>query len=113
VAARAARRRVTDFTAGDEVYGLIAFDRDGAGAEYVTVPVIHLSSKPRTVLRVEVAALPLAALTAWQALVDALCVVSARKHRCMTRAEVSGRVMARLESRLRNRVVPTGAALSR
>jgi NADPH:quinone reductase-like Zn-dependent oxidoreductase len=27
-----------DFGPGDEVYGLIPFDRDGAAAEYVTVP---------------------------------------------------------------------------
>src|ERR1700741_494219 len=29
---------VTGSTAGDEVYGLVPFDRDGAAAEYVTVP---------------------------------------------------------------------------
>ncbi len=61
---------VVDFTVGDEVYGLIDFDRDGAAAEFVTVPIGGLARKPSTVSHVEAAALPLAALTAWQALVD-------------------------------------------
>jgi len=55
---------------GDEVYGLIDFDRDGAAAEYVTLPAAHLTARPRSVSHVAAATLPLAALTAWQALVD-------------------------------------------
>ena len=55
---------------GEEVYGLIDFDRDGAAAEYVTVPAADLAARPRSVSDVEAASLPLAALTAWQALVD-------------------------------------------
>jgi len=55
---------------GEEVYGLIDFDRDGAAAEYLTVPAADLAAKPRSVSDVEAASLPLAALTAWQALVD-------------------------------------------
>jgi hypothetical protein len=57
-------------TVGEEVYGLIDFDRDGAAAEYVTVPAAHLAARPRSVSDEEAATLPLAALTAWQALVD-------------------------------------------
>jgi len=55
---------------GDEVYGLIAFDRDGAAAEYVSMPATELTARPRSVSHQAAAALPLAALTAWQALVD-------------------------------------------
>ena len=55
---------------GDEVYGLIAFDRDGAAAEYVAMPAAELAARPRSVSHQAAAALPLAALTAWQALVD-------------------------------------------
>jgi NADPH:quinone reductase-like Zn-dependent oxidoreductase len=55
---------------GDEVYGLIEFDRDGAAAEFVTLPAAHLAARPRSVSHPEAATLPLAALTAWQALVD-------------------------------------------
>jgi NADPH:quinone reductase-like Zn-dependent oxidoreductase len=54
----------------DEVYGLIDFDRNGAAAQYVTLPAAHLAARPRSVSHVETATLPLAALTAWQALVD-------------------------------------------
>jgi NADPH:quinone reductase-like Zn-dependent oxidoreductase len=61
---------VTDVKVGDEVYGLIRFDRDGAAAEYVTVPAADLARRPMTVSHVVSAALPLAGLTAWQALVD-------------------------------------------
>ncbi len=61
---------VSEFAAGDEVYGLIRFDRDGAAAEYVAVPAADLATRPKSVSHVESAALPLAGLTAWQALVD-------------------------------------------
>ena len=36
---------VTDLKTGDEVYGLIRFDRDGAAAEFVTVPAADLAAK--------------------------------------------------------------------
>jgi NADPH:quinone reductase-like Zn-dependent oxidoreductase len=55
---------------GDEVMGLVPFDRDGAAAEYVSVPLDNLIGKPRSLSHVESAALPLATLTSWQALVD-------------------------------------------
>ena len=58
------------FEVGDEVYGLIRFDRDGAAAEYVAVPAADLAPAPASTTHVETAALPLAALTAWQALHD-------------------------------------------
>ncbi|HEX6452855.1 MAG TPA: NADP-dependent oxidoreductase [Trebonia sp.] len=55
---------------GAEVYALIDFDRDGAAAEYVTLPAAHLAARPQSVPHAAAATLPLAALTAWQALVD-------------------------------------------
>jgi NADPH:quinone reductase-like Zn-dependent oxidoreductase len=61
---------VTEAEVGDEVYGLIPFVRDGAAAEYVTVPADILAAKPATVDHDAAAAVPLAALTVWQALVD-------------------------------------------
>jgi NADPH:quinone reductase-like Zn-dependent oxidoreductase len=57
-------------TAGDEVYGLIDFRRDGADAEYVAVRAIELAPKPATLAFAEAAAVPLSALTAWQVLFD-------------------------------------------
>ena len=58
------------FAAGDHVYGLIRFDRDGGAADYVAVPAQDLAAKPSGVSHTVAAALPLAGLTAWQALVD-------------------------------------------
>lgn len=48
--------------AGEEMYGLIEFDRDGAAAEFVTVPAAHLAAKPASISHAEAATLPLAAL---------------------------------------------------
>jgi NADPH:quinone reductase-like Zn-dependent oxidoreductase len=56
--------------AGDEVYGLIDFRRDGADAEYVAARAAELAPKPATLTFAEAAATPLSALTAWQALFD-------------------------------------------
>ena len=53
---------------GDDVYGLVGFDRPGAAAEYVTVPAADLAAKPACVDHLAAAAVPLGALTAWQAL---------------------------------------------
>jgi NADPH:quinone reductase-like Zn-dependent oxidoreductase len=59
---------VDDVRAGDEVYGLIEFQRDGAAAEYVALRHQEVVGRPSALSHVESAALPLAALTAWQAL---------------------------------------------
>lgn len=53
--------------AGDEVYGLIDFYRDGAAAEFAIAKVNELAPKPRTIDHLHAAAIPLSALTAWQA----------------------------------------------
>lgn len=53
---------------GEAVYALSGFDRDGAAAQYVAVSHDVLAPKPRTVGHVESAAIPLAALSAWQGL---------------------------------------------
>lgn len=63
---------VTDMAAGDQVYGLVRFPPfDGRGhgrthAEYVTAPVADLAPKPQRLSHIEAAAVPMAALTAWQ-----------------------------------------------
>jgi NADPH:quinone reductase-like Zn-dependent oxidoreductase len=61
---------VDESLVGDAVYALTAFDRDGAAAEYAVVPVELLAPKPQRLGHVESAAVPLAALSAWQALFD-------------------------------------------
>jgi NADPH:quinone reductase-like Zn-dependent oxidoreductase len=59
---------VTGWRPGDEIYGLVGFDRPGAAAEYVTAPAADLAPKPASVDHLAAAAVPLGALTAWQAL---------------------------------------------
>jgi NADPH:quinone reductase-like Zn-dependent oxidoreductase len=62
---------VTLFAPGDEVFGMPRFPRQaGAYAQYVTAPPRHFARKPAGIDHVQAAALPLAALTAWQSLVD-------------------------------------------
>jgi NADPH:quinone reductase-like Zn-dependent oxidoreductase len=62
---------VTRFRAGDEVFGMPRFPRAASGyAEYVTSPSRQLARKPAGLDHVHAAALPLAGLTAWQALVE-------------------------------------------
>ena len=62
---------VTEFHEGDSVYGMIRFPQAGATyAEYVAAPVAHLAHKPATIDHFHAAAVPLAGLTAWQALFE-------------------------------------------
>jgi len=64
---------VTRFCVGDEVLGMPWFPREaGAYAEYVAAPSRHFVGKPHTLSFEEAAALPLAGLTAWQLVVDAI-----------------------------------------
>ncbi len=53
---------------GDEVYGLASFYRDGSAAEFIAVRADDLAPRPKTLDPIQAAAVPLAALTAWQAL---------------------------------------------
>ena len=61
---------VTDVSIGDAVYALTSFCRDGAAAEYVAVRAADLAPKPQTLNFVQAAAVPLSALTVWQAFFD-------------------------------------------
>ncbi|CAN5196897.1 NADP-dependent oxidoreductase [soil metagenome] len=60
---------VSDFHVGDDVLGTVPFDQDGAAASFVRVPTTHIARKPRGLPHITAAALPLAGMTAWQALV--------------------------------------------
>lgn len=55
------------FKVGDEVFGLLSFDRDGAAADYTLATEGELAFKPRNLSFAEAAAIPLAGLTAFQA----------------------------------------------
>ncbi len=59
-----------DIRVGDHVYGLSDWFIDGAQAEYcVTIPP-NIAPKPATLEHTQAAAIPISALTAWQALID-------------------------------------------
>ncbi|WP_157250981.1 NADP-dependent oxidoreductase [Nonomuraea typhae] len=61
----------TLYRPGEEVFGMLRYPQGhGAHAEYVTAPARTFALKPEGVDHVQAGALPLAALTAWQALVD-------------------------------------------
>ena len=56
---------------GDEVYGMTMVPRfAGTYAQYITVPALCVARKPRALSHVEAAGVPLAAMTAWGAVVD-------------------------------------------
>lgn len=65
---------------GDEVYGMPWFPRAASAyAEYVTAPSRHFTKKPANLTHAEAAALPLAALTAWQVLTAAASLESGQR----------------------------------
>ena len=60
--------KITKLKAGDAVYGYPTFG--GGWAEYVNVTEGEVAAKPASLNFAEAAAVPMGALTAWQALVD-------------------------------------------
>lgn len=61
---------VDGFVVGDPVFAMLALPRGGACAELATVHASEAAKKPARLTHEEAAAIPLAALTAWQALVE-------------------------------------------
>jgi NADPH:quinone reductase-like Zn-dependent oxidoreductase len=55
---------------GATVFALSSFDRDGAAADYISLPAQYLAPKPTALDHVEAAAVPLAGLSAWQGLFE-------------------------------------------
>ncbi|MCU1257385.1 MAG: Alcohol dehydrogenase zinc-binding domain protein [Bryobacterales bacterium] len=62
---------VEGFREGDSVYAFIHLTRLGAFAEFATVKAEEASRKPETLDVVHAASVPVAVLTAWQAIFDA------------------------------------------
>jgi NADPH:quinone reductase-like Zn-dependent oxidoreductase len=61
---------VSQFKKGDEVFSRPDTSRDGAYAKYVVVRESEVALKPKSLHHIYAAAVPLAGLTAWQALFD-------------------------------------------
>jgi NADPH:quinone reductase-like Zn-dependent oxidoreductase len=70
---------VTRLVPGDEVYSRPAVARDGAYAEYIVVRESEVALKPKSIGHILAAAVPVAALTAWQALFDTAELIGGQK----------------------------------
>ena len=80
---------VTRFVPGDRVFGMPWFPRLArAYAEYVTAPSRHFARTPDALDDEHAGGLPLAGLTAWQALVDTAAVGD--RHRVLIHAAAGG-----------------------
>lgn len=99
--------------AGDEVWGLVGFDRPGAAAEYVAVPAADLAAKPASVDHLQAAAVPLGALTAWQALHEHAHLASGQHVLVHGGAGGVGAYAVQLAARAGARVTATAAARDR
>ena len=62
--------KVARFKKGDAVYAYLSFEEQGGYAEFVVTKENHAALKPKSIDFEHAAAVPLAATTAWQALVD-------------------------------------------
>ena len=61
---------ITKFKSGDPVFAYVSLDNSGGYAQYALVTEREAAPKPRSLIYVEAAAVPIVALTAWQALID-------------------------------------------
>lgn len=102
---------VTDFSVGETVYGLVRFPAPGnAYAEYLTAPIDHLAPQPDSLDHLQAAAMPLAALTAWQALFDAADLVSGQTVLVHAAAGGVGHIAVQLAKWKGARVIGTASA---
>src|SRR5437667_4348868 len=62
--------KITKFKTGDPVFAYVSLDNSGGYAEYALVTEREAAPKPKSLTYVQAAAVPIVALTAWQALID-------------------------------------------
>jgi NADPH:quinone reductase-like Zn-dependent oxidoreductase len=62
--------KVKKFKAGDPAFAYVSLDNSGGYAQYALVTEREAAPKPKSLTYVEAAAVPIVAMTAWQALVD-------------------------------------------
>lgn len=70
---------VADFVVGERVYGYVDLATTGTLSEYIAVDAAAVAPAPESVSTVDAAGLPVAARTAWQALVDMGGVVEGQR----------------------------------
>jgi NADPH:quinone reductase-like Zn-dependent oxidoreductase len=62
--------KITKFKSADPVFAYVSLDNSGGYAQYALVTEREAAPKPKSLTYVEAAAVPIVALTAWQALID-------------------------------------------
>jgi len=63
-------RKITKFKAGDPMFAYASLKTGGGYAEYALTTEREAAPKPKSLTYIEAAAVPVVALTAWQALID-------------------------------------------
>ena len=102
---------VTTLAPGDEVYGMPWFPRAAGGyAEYVTAPARQWARKPSSIDHVHAAAVPLAALTAWQTVVDTAHVQAGQRVLITAAAGGVGHFAIQFARHLGAQVIATASA---
>src|SRR5437667_4317595 len=62
--------KIMKFKAGDPVFAYVSLDNSGGYAQYALVTEREAAPKPKSLTYVEAAAVPIVAITAWQALIE-------------------------------------------
>jgi NADPH:quinone reductase-like Zn-dependent oxidoreductase len=101
---------VTRFAVGDEVMVRLAKNRIGGFAEHVVTDASLAAPKPRTATFAQAAALPLASLTAWQALTEAAALRSGERVLVHSGAGGVGSSAVQLAKHLGARVAATASS---
>lgn len=103
----------TGLTVGQRVFGLADWSRDGSLAEYTAVEARNLAPLPADVDHVTAAALPVAGLTAWQALFDHGHLTTGQTVLVHGAAGGVGSLAVQLAREVGARVIGTGRAADR
>src|SRR5947207_6229003 len=102
------RTGVSDFVAGDEVYGYLSA-HSGGYAEYVTAPASEFVNKPKQIDCDTAAAVPVAALTARQGIFDHGKLASGQRILIMGASGAVGSMAVQLAKNKGARVIGTGS----
>jgi len=103
---------VHEFAVGDLVYARPDIERDGAYAAYIAVKAREAAHKPTTLDHTHAAAIPLAALTAWQSLVDAAQLQAGQTVLIHAAAGGVGSLAVQLAKALGARVIATASGVN-
>ena len=101
---------VTRFKKGDEVFALLNPAKGGAYAEYVVVSESELALKPKSLHHIRAAAVPVAAVTAWNALFETAQLQSGQRVLIHGGAGGVGHFAVQLAKRKGAHVIATASA---